>query len=124
MTGSGSDSLLAPPCYPLLLGWGLVAAAGWCAAAPAAGAHDWYVSLTSPAGERCCFARDCQGVALRRDAVGGIEVAIEGRWVPVDASALLAAPTPDGGAHACYRRLLVFGVEILRIRCVILPEGS
>lgn len=107
-------------------GWRLVAAAGWCAAAASpVAAHDGYQGLTSPTGESCCSERDCEAVSLKRDLVsGGVEVAIDGEErVPVDASALLAVPSPDGKAHACYSRLQIFGARGLKIRCVILPEG-
>lgn len=53
--------------------------------------------------------------------VGRLEIEVEGRWLLVDQAAVVDVSSPDGEAHACYQRLSVFGVEVLYVRCVILP---
>jgi hypothetical protein len=55
---------------------------------------------------------------------GGLQVEIDGRWVPVEPGSVLAISSPDGEAHACRRHLQVFGARYLRIFCVILPGES
>jgi hypothetical protein len=90
----------------------------------AADAHDWYWGLASPAtGERCCTDRDCQAVGHRYSPEGhGLEVEIEGAWVPVAPGTLLPIPSPDGRAHACFwRRWTLDRRMVPEIRCVILP---
>lgn len=91
-------------------------------AAVPAGAHGWLSGLTSPAGERCCDDRDCPAVEhrYRRDA-GQLEVLIDGKWIAVDPATLVAIPTPDGRAHACYGRSWTNNVMTPVVRCVILP---
>jgi hypothetical protein len=60
-----------------------------------AAAHDWLTGLTSPTGEPCCREDDCPAVDHRYDAATGrLEVAIEGMWVSVDPSTLVAVPPP------------------------------
>jgi hypothetical protein len=54
-------------------------------------------------------------------ATGRLEVAIEGVWVLVDPSTLVAVPAPDGNAHACYARSWLRNRMTPVIRCVILP---
>lgn len=93
-------------------------------AGPAA-AHDWYEGLTSPAGERCCNGRDCVPVGHRyASGSGRLEVEIDGRWVAVDPGALVAVPSPDGEAHACFWRHWMARTLTPMIRCVVLPGES
>ena len=90
----------------------------------AADAHDWYSGLASPAtGEPCCSDRDCQAVGHRYGPEGhGLEVEIEGAWVPVAPGTLLSIPSPDGRAHACFWRHWTLDRRMVpEIRCVILP---
>lgn len=85
-------------------------------------AHDWLTGLTSPAGEPCCREDDCLAVDHRYDAATKrLEVAIEGVWVPVDPATLVAVPTPNGSAHACYARSWLRNRMTPVLRCVILP---
>lgn len=89
----------------------------------AAEAHDWYTELASPSGEACCTSRDCQPADHRYDpASGRLEVRVAGMWVPVERSALLPVPSPDGRAHVCWwRHWTIHKTMKPEIRCVILP---
>lgn len=85
-------------------------------------AHDWYTGLESPAGERCCSDRDCVPVAHRYvSATQRVEVRIDGVWWPVENATLVALPSPDGMAHACFARLWMNRQMTPVIRCIILP---
>jgi hypothetical protein len=88
------------------------------AAAAPAGAHDWHRGLVSPSGLECCDERDCRPVPYRLNAEAGREeIEANGRWWPVEHDKVLALPTPDGGAHACWRNPR--GKP--EFRCIILP---
>ncbi len=104
--------------------WAAAALAACAAVGPAA-AHDWYQDLKAPSGERCCDGRDCVPVGHRNDPGSGrLEVEIDGRWVPVDPASLVAVPSPDGEAHACFWRHWMARTMTPMIRCVILPGES
>ena len=91
------------------------------ATAPAA-AHGWLTGLISPVGESCCDGSDCPPVDHRYDAATReLQVLIEGTWIAVDPATLVAMPTPDGGAHACYGRSWLRNQMTPVVRCVILP---
>ncbi len=91
--------------------------------APAAAeAHDWYSGLRSPSGDRCCTDRDCQRVDHRYNPeTRRLELGIEGVWVPVDPAKLVAVPSADGAAHACFERHWMLRKMTPVVRCVILP---
>lgn len=90
-------------------------------AAPAA-AHDWYTGLASPSGERCCTENECEPVDHRYDPESHrLEVGINGVWVPVDPAKVVAVPSPDGAAHACFERHWMVRKMTPLIRCIILP---
>jgi hypothetical protein len=91
------------------------AALGSPSSAPA---HGWYHGLRSPRGIECCDNRDCRPVPYRQNASSGREeIEVEGRWWPIEYENVLALPTPDGEAHACWSSL---GYR-LQFRCIILP---
>ncbi len=99
----------------------LLAALAATIPAPAA-AHDWYEGLRSPGGERCCTGRDCQRVDHRYNPeTRRLELGIEGVWVPVDPARLVAVPSPDGAAHACFERHWMLKKMTPVVRCFILP---
>ena len=73
------------------------------AAPPPTGAHDWYTGLRSPRGTDCCGGRDCRPVPYRMNAgAGREEIEANGAWWPVEPDKVLAFPSPDGSAHACW----------------------
>ena len=66
----------------------------------------------------CCNTGDCRPVAYRLNAeTGREEIEANGRWWPVEHDKMLAMPTPDGGAHACWSNPI--GRPLFR--CIILP---
>lgn len=107
----------------LVLDATIVATAMTLAVVLSAEAHDWYTELTSPSGEACCTSRDCQPADHRYDSISGrLEVRVAGMWVPVDRSALLSVPSPDGRAHVCWwRHWTIHKTMKPEVRCVILP---
>jgi hypothetical protein len=93
----------------------LLGASGSPSPAPA---HGWYHGLRSPRGVECCDDRDCRPVPYRLNASSGREeIEVEGRWWPIEYENVLALPTPDGEAHACWSSL----GDQLQFRCIILP---
>ena len=86
------------------------------------GSPGWLTGLISPVGEPCCDGSDCPPVDHRYDAATReLQVLIEGTWIAVDPATLVAMPTPDGGAHACYGRSWLRNQMTPVVRCVILP---
>jgi hypothetical protein len=76
----------------------------------------------SPGGAICCTSRDCRPVDHRYDPRSRrLEVGIGGSWVPVDPAKLVAVPSPDGAAHACFEWNWTGRRMAPVIRCVILP---
>lgn len=88
-------------------------------------AHDIYEDWKSPeTGESCCNNKDCHKVKHR--FVGRtLEVFVQGVWVPVNRSVLLAQPSQDGSAHACF--VIRWNLEQKpdpELRCVQQPGGQ
>ena len=87
-------------------------------AAPAA-AHSWYSDLRDPEGRACCAEQDCRPVAMCRTGDGRPGLRIDPDCVAIPWSRVLATPSPDDRAHACWVRILLVPQPI--IHCVILP---
>lgn len=91
------------------------------AAAPAL-AHGPYSGLRSPSGVSCCDDRDCFPVAMCATPSGGEGFEIQGRCWPVPHDK--AVPSPDGGAHACYRWQGEGADRRPAFICAMLPAGA
>ena len=94
-----------------------------CAGISTASGHDWFSDLLSPTGVQCCTDRDCRPAGHRYNPQSRrLEIGIEGLWLGVDPSTIVATPSPDGRAYACYEYRWLDGKKMPPlVRCVILP---
>ena len=64
--------------------------------------HHWYLDKRDIQGLSCCNEEDCRPVTKYKETPdGGVNMLVEGRWVPVNGPRLRRMNTPDNGAHWC-----------------------
>jgi hypothetical protein len=93
--------------------------------APAHG-QDIYANVTNRSGFNCCNGQDCRP-APYRDTASGVEMLIDGRWLPMNHSDIQyrALPGDTGetnGGHWCGRYIELAGGFVTY--CAFLPPHS
>ncbi len=102
----------------------LALAAGLALAGPVA-AHEWYGGLErNDGGGSCCNDEDCRPVAMCQMEGGAEGLMIEGTCRPIEWDKVLAIPSPDGQAHACYTSSFGLNGMGLQFLCIILGGSA